>query len=251
MSCYGRSVLSALLVAAWLYWPVAYAQSNTAAAAAPLGSPVADEAVYNHFLLDEAEDRFAGGSLVPFRWDVEAWTGTDSNRLWVKSHGITGDGRVSDSDQELLYDRPITSFFDLQAGMRYDLQSGPGRAWAAFGVEGLAPYLFQTSATLYMSDAGHLAAKLVGSYDELLTQRLILEPMLEVNAYSRPDPAQDVGAGVSDLEAAVRLRYEIYRKFAPYLGVAYQRADGPRIASDLLDRSVNGWRLAIGLRMWF
>jgi copper resistance protein B len=153
----------------------------------------------------------------------------------------------------LLYDRPISPFFDLQGGVRYDLDSLAGRGWAALGIEGLAPYLFELSATLYASDAGHFAAKVQADYDELLTQRLILQPLIEINAYSRPDSARDVGSGFSDIDAGLRLRYEISRKFAPYLGVTYQRAYGPGVRAGLpaFDRGPQeAWRLAIGARLW-
>lgn len=217
--------------------------------AAPFGEPVDDDRVFVHALLDELEGRF-GSADIPFRWDGEAWVGTDTNRLWLKSEGFAVDGRMQDGDHELLYARAISSYFDVQAGIRYDLDSAAGRGWAAFGVEGLAPYFFHLSATLYASDAGHFAGKLLVSCEELLTQRLILEPLAELNMYTRPDRARDVGAGLSDLDAGLRLRYEISRKFAPYLGVVYQRAYGPGPADSLTGRS-GDWRLALGVRAWF
>lgn len=210
-----------------------------------------DDRIYSHVLFDELEGRF--DSADSFRWDGEAWIGTDINRLWIKSEGFAVPEGTKDGDQELLYDRPISPFFDLQGGVRYDVDSLAGRGWAALGIEGLAPYLFELSATLYASDAGHFAAKLQASYDELLTQRLILQPLVEINAYTRPDPARDVGAGFSDIDAGLRLRYEISRKFAPYLGVTYQRAygSGNRGAAHAFDAGPHdAWRLAIGARTW-
>jgi copper resistance protein B len=209
-----------------------------------------DNRIYSHVLLDELEGRF--GSTNSFRWDGEGWVGTDINRLWIKSEGFAMPSGTEDGDQELFYDRPISPFFDLQGGVRYDLDSLAGRGWAALGIEGLAPYLFELSATLYASDAGHFAAKLQADYDELLTQRLILQPLIEINAYSRPDPARDVGSGFSDIDAGLRLRYEFSRKFAPYLGVTYQRAYGPGVRAGLpaFDGPQEAWRLAIGARLW-
>ena len=119
----------------------------------------------------------------------------------------------------------------------------PGRGWAAFGVEGLAPYFIKVAATAYASDAGHLAAKVTASWEASLTQRLIIEPQIELNAYSRPDAARDVAAGVSDIDAGIRLRYEVRRKFAPYAGIAYERRLGP------VPR-LNAVRAAAGLRVW-
>jgi len=247
-------VLAGLVTAtALLALSPSYAQSPDASesnAASPFGPSMHDNRLYTHLLFDELEGRL--GSTDSFRWDGEGWIGTDTNRLWIKSEGFATHGGVEDGVQELFYDRPISPFFDVQGGVRYDLDSLPGRGWAALGVQGLAPYLFELSATLYARDAGHLAARLQASYDELLTQRLILQPLVEINAYTRPDRVRDVGSGLSDIDAGLRLRYEINRKFAPYLGVTYQRSYGPRSRSAGVapSGSVDTWRLAIGMRTW-
>lgn len=214
--------------------------TGDANAAAPYGTPVGDDTPYLHALLDEAEGRLGGDGS--FRWDGEAWFGTDTQRLWFKSEGFDAQGRVEDGQQQLFYDRPISTYFDLQAGLRYDLDSTAGRGWAALGVEGLAPYNFQVSATGYISDGGHLAAKLAGAYEVRMTQRLIVEPDLELDAYSRPDPARHLGAGLVEIDAGVRARYEISRKLAPYLGLTYVRNHPPE--------QLDGWRAVFGVRAW-
>jgi len=226
----------------------AAASAATAAAteAAPFGPPVEDNMLYAHALLDELEGLFGGGQDPALRWEGAAWAGTDSGRLWFKSEGQMVNGRVEGGDQELLYSHPVSEFFDLQAGVRYDLDSGPGRGWGAIGVEGLAPYLFQVATTLYASDGGHFAARTRFSRELLLTQRLILTPSVELNAYTRQDPRRDVASGVSDIEAGLRLRYEISRKFAPYAGVVYERLRGTDAAG-----SSSGWRAAVGVRAWY
>ena len=212
---------------------------------APFGMPVMDDRLYTHAQLDELEGLFGSGVQNAARWEGEAWMGTDSNRLWFKSQGQLQGGRVQDSDQELLYDRPMSAFFDLQVGARYDLDSRSGRGWGAIGVEGVAPYFIDVSATLYASDGGHFAARTRFSQDLLLTQRLILSPSVELNAYSRPDPQRDLASGFSDIEAGLRLRYEFSRKFAPYAGVVYERIRGSAADSD------SGWRAAVGVRVWY
>ena len=113
-------------------------------------SPVGDDAVYVHAIMHRMEERIGGGG--DFRWDGEAWVGTDFNKLWLKSEGSLQGGAVADGRHEVLYDRPVTTYFDLQAGLRADLDSLPGRTWAAFGIQGLAPYSFEVSATAYASD---------------------------------------------------------------------------------------------------
>ena len=168
--------------------------------------------------------------------------------MWLKSEGLAAAGKTEDGQQQVLYSRPISTYFDLQAGLRYDLDSASGRGWGALGVEGLAPFFFKVSATAYASDEGHYAAEVTVSYEQLLTQRLIVEPEVELNAYTRPDPARQLGAGLSDLDAGVRLRYEFSRKVAPYLGLVYERKPG---RNALAGERTDAVRLAIGLRAWF
>ncbi len=222
-------------------------------AAAPFGSPVDDQRIYVHGVLDQLEGRLGGGGDNGFRWEGEGWVGTDFNRLWIKSEGqVNGAGAVSEGQQEIFYDRPVTPYFDLQAGARYDADSHPGRAWAAFGIEGLAPWFIMLSATGYVGDAGRYAAKLMASYDQLITNRLVLQPEAEINLYAKGDPARQIGAGLSDLDAGLRLRYEISRKFAPYLGVTWEQkfAGTARLVRATGERS-SDVRFTAGLRTWF
>jgi copper resistance protein B len=219
-------------------------------AAAPFGAPVDDEHVFYHLLFDQLEGRFGRDSS--FRWEGEGWAGTDMNRIVLKTEGTVSKGVMEEGDQELLYARPISTYFNLQGGLRYDLDSAPGRGWAAFGIEGLAPLFFHVSATGYVSDRGHLAAKLEGNYDLLLTQTLILQPQLEMNFYSKDDPARMIGAGLSDLDTGLRLRYEITRKLAPYIGVTYENkfGDTARFAR-LVGEPSSDMRFSAGIRIWF
>ncbi len=218
--------------------------------AAPFGPPVEDRRIYWHGLLDPFEGRIGGENS--FRWDGQAWVGTDTNRLWFKSEGtVASSGRVSDGIHEALYDRPITTYFDAQAGLRYDIDSGPSRGWAALGVQGLAPQWFDVEATAYASDAGHFAARLKTFYDLLLTQRLILQPEIELNFYSKSDPGRGVGSGLSDLDAGLRLRYEVRRKFAPYIGVVFEDKVGGTAAFARQDNeSTSDVRFVFGIRSW-
>ena len=219
---------------------------------APYGAPVDDERVFVHAVLDQTESRVdaSGASL---RWMGEAWLGTDENRLWLKSEGqLRAHGQVEDGQQEALYDRPVSPFFDVQAGARYDLDSGPGRAWAAVGIQGLAPYRIHVAATAYAGGQGRTAARLEASSDLLLTQKLILSPQIELNLYGRDDPARRIGSGLADLDAGLRLRYAITRKFAPYLGLSEQAAFGEtaRLIRAAGERT-QALRLAVGVRAWF
>jgi len=227
------------------------APATTGSPAAPYGvAPVDDDHIFYHAMLNQLEGRF--GATDSFRWNGEAWAGTDADRLWFKSEGMLTNGEVEDGQQQLLYSHPISTYFDAQIGARYDLDSLPGRGWGAIGIEGLAPLFFRVAATGYVSGDGHLAAKLEGSYDLLITQQLILQPQIEMNFYTKDDPARRVGSSLSDIDAGIRLRYEITRKIAPYIGVTYDGKFGSTAAfAGSVGEPINEIRFAVGMRAWF
>lgn len=210
-----------------------------------------DQGRWFHGILDEFEGRYQAGGGSSLRWDGEAWYGGDYNRLWLKSEGTMTRGRVGDGDQEALYSRAVSPYFNLQAGVRLDIDSGPFRAWGAVGVQGLALYQFEVQATGYFNDRG-VAGRLEGSYDLLLTNRLILQPQIELNFYSRADKARLVGAGLGDIDTGLRLRYELWRKMAPYIAVTY---DSPLMQSRSIARqrgmAASAARFTFGIRSWF
>lgn len=217
---------------------------------APFGPPVMDQQVFYHLLLNQLEGWF--GETSSFRWSGEAWLGTDEHRLWLRSEGRLAGGKVEDGQHELLYARPISTYFNVMAGGRYDLDSAPGRGWGAIGIEGLAPLFFRVAATGYVGGDGRLAAKLEGSYDLLLTQKLILQPQIEMNFYSHADPARDLGSGLAEIDAGIRLRYEITRKVAPYVGVTYAgKFGGTADFARASGHATNEVRFTVGLRTWF
>jgi copper resistance protein B len=260
--CYQRSWQIALLLAALAIssGPLANAQPispGTPVYTTPVYTqygepPVEDNSIFYHALFDELEGR-TNGTETEFRWDGEAWAGTDMNRLWLKSEGFVERGKATDGDTEALYDRPIPHFkyFDVQAGVRYDLDSNRGRTWGALGVEGLAPYWFQFEPTFYFSN-DRIAGKIFGAYDLLITNRLILQAQIELNAYSKNDPPRGIGSGLSDIDAGLRLRYEFSRKFAPYIGMAYIGAFGDTATFTHLEGgSPNDPRAVFGIRLWY
>jgi copper resistance protein B len=214
---------------------------------------VKDNKVFAHVLFDQLEGRAStSGSLL--RWDGQGWIGTDMNRLWLKSEGFAGDGTVSDGDHEALYDRPIPHmrYFDAQAGVRADLDSGPTRVWAAAGVEGLAPYFFDFEPTFYVRDGGHIAGRINGSWDLFITQRWVVQPQAELNFYSKDDPARQTGSGFSDIDTGVRIRYELTRKFNPYLGWAYAGKYGGSARYTRQSReATSNSSFVFGLRVWY
>jgi copper resistance protein B len=214
--------------------------------------PIHDRGIGAHAVVDRLEGR-TSGSDTQFRWSGQGWAGTDYDKLWIKSEGtLRSDGTVDDGQHELLYDRAISTYFDLQGGLRTDLDSGPVRNWAAFGLQGLAPYFFDLELTGYVSDQGHFAGRLEASYDLLITQRLILQPQVELNLYTRSDPGRRVGSGFSDVDTGLRLRYEISRQFAPYLGIVYAGKFGQTANfAQQAGENTSDVRFLFGLRAWF
>jgi len=213
--------------------------------------PVRDTDIIAHAVFSQLEGRF-NGSNSEFRWEGQGWAGTDYDKLWIKSEGtLQGNGTLDDGQHQFLYSRAITTYFDLQGGLRSDIDSRPTRNWGALGIQGLAPYFFDLELTGYASGEGHLAAKLEASYDLLLTQRLILQPQVEVNLYSKADPVRMVGAGFSDIDTGLRLRYEFSRKFAPYLGVVYEGKFGQSASfARRAGESTGDFRFVFGVRIW-
>ncbi len=171
-------------------------------------------------------EAFHGSDANGQAWEVEGWYGNDVNKLWLRSEGERSGGALEDANLEAFWNRTITAFWSTQLGVRHDFGEGPSRTWAAVGVQGLAPYWFELEATAYTGAAGRTAARVRAHYELLLTQRLILQPEAEINLYGQNDPARHIGNGLSDVQFGLRLRYEISRQFAPYIGVNWIRRVG-------------------------
>jgi copper resistance protein B len=185
-------------------------------------------------------------------WDAEGWYGGDSNKVWLRSEGERVAGTTQNARADVLWDHTIARRWSLQAGGRQDFGAGPGRTWAAIGVQGLAPYWFDTEATFYVGEQGRTAVRLKTEYELLFTQRLILQPESEANLYGKSDPARQLGSGLSDLEIGLRLRYEVRREFAPYIGIVWSHQFGG--TADRVRESggnPSDVQFVAGLRAWF
>ena len=197
----------------------------------------------------EAWDADEGTGLF---WDARAWIGYDVDKLWLRTEGERIDGSTESADIELLYGRAIARWWDLVAGVRHDLEPGESQSWAALGVIGLAPQKFEVEATAYVGDAGRTAGRLEVEYELLLTNRLIAQPLIELQVLGKDDPERAQAAGFTTVEAGLRLRYEFNRKLAPYVGIVYERALGDTADLRRLDGDdVDDTRVVAGLRMWF
>lgn len=188
-----------------------------------------------------------------FEWDAAAWYGGDINRLWVKTEGEGAFGEAIESAEvQALYSRAVDPYWNVQGGLRYDFKPNPSRIYATIGVEGLAPNFFDIEGALFLSNKGELMARAEGSYDQRITQRLIAQPTAELNFAAQNSREIGVGAGLSDAEIGFRLRYEIRRDFAPYVGVQYSRAFG-RTRRYIREEGEDPDALSFvtGVRFWF
>ncbi|HZX81547.1 MAG TPA: copper resistance protein B [Lysobacter sp.] len=184
--------------------------------------------------------------------EVTGWYGGDIHRAWLRADAHGADGELEDGRVELLYGRLVTPWWDVVGGMRQDIGHGPSRTWAAIGVQGLAPYKFEVRATAYLGDGGRTAARVEAEYDTLLTHRWVLQWRAEAEAFGRTDAALHRGRGLSTAEAGARLRYEVTRGFAPYIGVEVERAFGGTADYRREDgEAVRDTRVVAGLRLWF
>jgi copper resistance protein B len=202
-------------------------------------------------LFDQLEWRNAaeGNALA---WDTEAWYGGDINKVWLRTEGERAAGTTQNARADLLWDYTFARWWSVQAGGRRDFGAGPPRTWTAIGVQGLAPYWFNIVATFYVGEQGRTAIRLKTEYELLFTQRLILQPEAEANLYGKADPERQIGSGLSDLEIGLRLRYEVRRQFAPYIGVVWARQFGG--TADRVRESggnPSDVQVVAGLRAWF
>ena len=202
-------------------------------------------------ILDQMEMRDVGDDNT-FSWDAQGWFGQDLRKLWFKTEGERTEGETDEAELQFLYSKAIARYWEIQVGVRHDFEPSPSQSWAVIGVQGLAPYFFETDIALFIGESGRTALRFESEYELLLTQRLILTAEIEVNFYGQDDAKVGVGSGLSDIEAGIRLRYEIRRQFAPYIGVSWSKlfgntADFAKIAGQDTSES----QLVIGLRAWF
>ncbi|RED16665.1 copper resistance protein B [Parasphingopyxis lamellibrachiae] len=209
-------------------------------------------AMHSLISIDRLEAQIADGED-GYVWELNAWYGGDIDKLWVKSEG-EGEfgGALEEAEIQALWSHAIGPYFDVQAGIRYDIRPEPDRAHAVFGIQGLAPYFFEIDVAGFLSDEGDLTGRIEAEYDQRITQRLILQPRVELNLAAQDIPEIGIGAGLSAFEAGLRLRYEFVPEFAPYIGVEWQQqmgdtADFARAAGEDPSRVV----FLTGVRIWF
>ncbi|TVO72993.1 copper resistance protein B [Sedimenticola selenatireducens] len=210
-----------------------------------------DDPLLYKVMVDKLELRNANGpnALV---LEADAWIGYDLNKLWIKTDVERVNGNTEEAELQFLYSRAVAPFWDFQVGWRHDIKPKPTRDYLALGFKGLAPYQFEVDAGLFIGESGQVNARVDAEYEYMLTQKLILSPEVAVNLYSQNDAEVGIGSGLSDMELGLRLRYEIRREIAPYIGVNWTRKFGQTADYAKAEgEDASDVQLVAGIRIWF
>jgi len=190
----------------------------------------------------------------PFVLSGQFWLGHDLNKLWIKTEFESLKGEAEEAEIQALYSKAVATYWDFQVGLRSDLaiDSLNNKNWAVIGFQGLAPYFFEIDSALFIGESGRTAFRFEAEYEILFSQRLILTPEIEINFYGKNDEISRTGSGLSDSEIGLRLRYEIRRGFAPYIGYVKTNTFGETANYAQLDgKLTNDSSFVLGIRAWF
>ncbi|MES1937167.1 copper resistance B [Salinisphaera hydrothermalis C27AD] len=226
---------------------------SASGAPAAWSKPIHDKQINHYFSVDRLEYGAMGGPD-NYLWDAQGWIGGDYNKFWWKTEGEgpMGGGAPDDTEFQALYSRMITPFWNAEIGMRYDVNPNPDRGFAVIGIQGLLPYWLESDTALFVSEDGDVSFRGEFEYELLLTQRLILQPRVEVNLSAQDAPEYGLASGLNNTEMGLRLRYQIRREFAPYIGVRWDQKYGA--THDLARASGedgSSTAFVIGMRAWY
>lgn len=221
------------------------------ALANPVIAASKDDPLLTMVLIDQLEVRNANDDN-PLVLEGQGWIGKDLNKLWLKVELERVDGVTEEAELQALYSKAVAPYWDFQVGLRQDFKPTPERTWAVIGFQGVAPYFFEVDTALFIGESGRTALRLEAEYELLFTQQLILTPEIEANFYGQNDKDLGTGSGLSDIELGLRLRYEIRREFAPYIGVNWSKKFGQTAGFSRSEgEDVSDTQFVLGIRAWF
>lgn len=216
------------------------------------GMKMADEEVMAGLWINRLERVKNSDDQFSNAYDLQGWIGKDYDRLVVKAEGDVAEGKLHDARTELLWSHAVSAYWDAQLGVRHDSGIDPSQNWLALGMQGLAPYWFEMDVAAYVGEQGRTALRISAEYELLLTQKLILQPRVEAVFYGKQDETRELGAGLSNMVTGLRLRYEIKREFAPYVGVDWTgKYGGTAEHARTANTNTNERNVVAGLRIWF
>ena len=221
--------------------------SNTALAAG-----MEDDPIISKVMIDQFETRITDGKD-PLILEADVWIGKDIDKLWFKTDVERVNGETEELELQALYSRAVAPYWDIQVGWRHDAKpKNNKRDWLALGLKGLAPYWFEVDGALFIGDEGRVGLRLQAEYEVMLTQRWVLSPEAEVSFHSKDDEATGTGSGLSDTQLGIRLRYEVSREFAPYVGLNWNKKFGKTEEYAKAEgEKTDDLQFVIGLRAWF
>jgi len=176
-----------------------------------------DDPIVTKVMIDQFEKRITDGDD-PVVLEGTLWIGKDLNKFVIKADVEQVKGETEELELQALYSRAVAPFWDFQIGVRQD-QKPTERNWLAIGFQGLAPYWYEIDTALFIGESSQVGLRFSAEYDWMITQRWVLSPEIEFNIHSKDDEAVGTGSGLSDSQIGIRLRYEIKREFAPYIGI--------------------------------
>lgn len=210
-----------------------------------------DDPLINKVMIDQLERR-SGDDLESQILEGSLWIGKDLNKFWLKIDAERMHGDVEELETQLLYSRAFSPYWDIQLGFMKDLKNENGDTWGVIGFLGLAPYSFEVDAALFFNERGQVRYNIKTEYEILFTQKLILAPEINLNVYHKTDTLQRHGSGLSDAQLSLRLRYEVTREFAPYVGINKNRVFGNTATFARQDNEVvSNLEWVVGFRAWF
>jgi copper resistance protein B len=200
--------------------------------------------------IDQLETR--SGDEDPNVLEAQAWLGYDLNKLWLKTEIERVDGTNESAELQLLYGRAISPFWDFQIGVKRDFDPQPERNWAVIGFQGLSPYYVEIDAALFIGESGRSAFRFEAEYEQMITQRVVFIPEIELNFFGQTDLETETGSGLASSEVGLRLAYEIRREFAPYIGVNWEAKHGEtkRLAKQH-GENTEDTQFVVGVKAWF
>lgn len=233
-----------------------YAQGNPPSHFPPA---VMDDDVYVFTLLEQLEYRIAGDSgSDEYGWETQGWVGTDFNKFWWKSEGegVFEGMDEGETENDFLYSRLVSPFWNLQLGAQYANEwkssSYEDRWSAVLAFQGLLPYKFELDNSIYLSEDADVTLSTEVEYNILLTQRLVLQPRAELGFAAQDVRERELGAGMTDANVDMRLRYDIKRGLAPYVGVRYRFLVGEtKNIAEASAQETEQWSFLAGLRLAF
>lgn len=225
--------------------------ATSVSVSSPLLAGAEDDPLLTMLTVDQLEYRDAEGSD-PLVLSAQGWVGKDLNKIWLKAEAERVGNDLEEAELQALYSRAVAPYWDFQLGIRRDFKPSPSRNWAVLGFQGLAPYFFDINTALFIGEGGSTALRLEAEYELMFTQKLILVPEVEADIYGQNDNELGIGSGLSSIESGLRLRYEVRREFAPYVGINWSKqygntADFARAAGD----NTEDWQLVFGISAWY